>query len=234
MLRTREDIKKAILDYLGGLTDKTGQLEKYTLPKISEVVQAEISKVEEALSELEEEGVVDSRKVQLDVYVPQNQNGFQVLSIFAKKGYVFYSPYWAVFFGFALLFIGFSVWGNSLSLPAETETLFDSYLMGIRHGIMGSFVAGLLGGMFFQNMLSGFRRWQIIAEEDYKNISNVFKYSIYIFFALGVSYYIGSNQFGYPLESAVIIGLLGISVASAFSYEHIRSRRKTAQNDRNR
>jgi len=138
MLRTREDIKKAILDYLVGLTDKTGQLEKYTLPKISEVVQADISKVEEALSELEEEGVVDSRKAQLDVYVPQNQNGFQVLSIFAKKGYIIYSPYWAVFFGFALFFIGFSVWGNSLSLPAETETLFDSYLMGIRHVLSSS------------------------------------------------------------------------------------------------
>lgn len=226
MLKTKEEIKKKILDYLVDVSGKTRQVEGYTLSKISEAVQAEISQVEKAMEELEEEGSVNSRKAQLKLYVPQTRDGFQVLSTFAKKGFISYSPYWACFFGFALLFIGFSIWGNYLSPPAQIETLFDSYLAGIRNGIIGSFVAGLLGGLFFQNVLSQFRRWQIIAEEDYKTISSILKYSIYIFAALGIPYYVGSNQLGYPLESAAIIGLLAISFASAFSYELIKSRRK--------
>jgi len=226
MLKTRGEIKKEILNYLVDISGKTRQVEGYTLSRISEVIQTDISQVEKAMEELEEEGSVNSRKAQLNVYVPQTQDGFRVFSAFAKKGFISYSPYWASFFGFALLFIGFAIWGNYLSPPAQIETLFDSYLVGIRNGIMGSFVAGLLGGLLFQNVLSQFRRWQIIAEENYKTVSSILKYSIYIFAALGIPYYIGSNQLGHPLESAAIIGLLAISVASAFSYEYIKNRRK--------
>jgi len=164
MLQTKEEIKKAIRDYLVDLPSKTKQFEGYTLSKISEKVKADSSKVDEAISELEEEGLLDSRKVQLDIYVPKTESGFEVLTTFAKKGYVSFSPYWAVFFGFALLFIGVYVWGDYLNLPTGMETLFDAYLMGIRHGIVGSFAVGLIGGILIQNALSKFRRWQIVDE----------------------------------------------------------------------
>jgi len=226
MLKTKEDIKKAVLDYLVNRPRQAKQVEEYTASKISEVVKADISQVEEAITELEQENLLDSRKVQLDVYVPNTEEGFEVLTTFARRGYIAYSPYWAVFFGFALLFIGFSILGNYLSLPAQVNTLFESYLMGIRYGIIGSFVAGLLGGYIIQNALSKFRRWQIVSEETYETISSLVKYTAYLFVPLVIVYYVASRQLGYSFELSVVIVLLGISIASAFSYERIKRRKK--------
>ena len=226
MLQTKEEIKKAIRDYLVNLPSKTKQFEGYTLSKISETVKADSSKVNEAISELKEEGLLDSRKIQLDIYIPKTEGGFEALTTYAKKGYVSFSPYWAVFFGFALLSIGVYAWGDCLNIPTGIETLFDAYLMGIRHGIVSSFVVGLIGGILIQNVLSKFRRWQIVSEEAYETISSLVKYTIYIFAALGISYYVVANQLGYPVELSVVIALLGIAAASAIGYKQIASRKK--------
>ncbi|OGH05843.1 MAG: hypothetical protein A2W22_06755 [Candidatus Levybacteria bacterium RBG_16_35_11] len=227
MLKTKEEIKKAVLDYLVNSPSKTKQVENYTLSRISEAVQMDVSKVKEALEELKNDNLVDSREVQLDVYVPKNQDGSKVLTFFAAKGFITYSPYWAVLLGIMMLFIGFSVWGHSLSLPAETTTLIEAYLMGIRNGIVGSFIIGWFGGYIIHEALGKFRRWQLVSEEDYETISSLLKYSFYIFVVLGISYYIISNQLGYRVELTSFLVLLGVSVASAFSYEGIKRKKKT-------
>lgn len=221
VLQTKEEIKRAIRDYLVNLPSKTKQVEEYTMSKISDVVKAEISNVEEAIEELEGEKLVDSRKVELKVYVPKTREGSQVLTTFARKEYITYSPYWAVFFGFALLFIGLLIGERNLTLPAQAETSFEAYLIGIRHGLGGSFAVGLLGGLVIQNILSKFRCWQIVSEEIYETISRLVKYSAYLFVPLVIGYYVVANQLGYQFELSIIFVLLGISVASAFSYERI-------------
>lgn len=226
MLKTKEDIKKAVLDYLVNHPRKTKQVEEYTASRISEIIKADTSKVEEAIAELEEENLVDSRKVQLDVYVPKTEEGFEALTSFARRGYIAYSPYWAVAFGFGLLFIGVLILGNYLGLPAQVNTLSESYLMGIRYGIIGSFVAGLLGGVVIQNALSKFRRWQIVSEEIYETISSLVKYIIYLFVPFVLVYYIASKQLGYSFELGIVVTLLSIAIATAIGYKQLVKRKK--------
>jgi len=45
------------------------------------------------------------------------------------------------------------------------------------------------------------------------------KYTIYIFAALGIPYYIVANRLGYPIELGVVIALLAIAVGSAIGYK---------------
>jgi len=224
MLRSKEEIKKSVLDYLINRPRKTRQVEEYTASRISEVVKANISKVEEAITELEQENLLDSRKVHLDVYVPKTEEGSEVLTVFARRGYIAYSPYWAMSFGIGLLFIGLLIWGNSLTLPTQATTLFESYLLGIRYGIFGSFVVGLIGGQVIQNMLSKFRRWQIISEKAYEIVSSLFRYTAYVFVALFVIYYIVASQLGSPLDPSLIVALLAIATGLAVGYKQIQSR----------
>ena len=224
--KTKEEIKKAIRDYLVDLSSKTEQVEEYTTAKLAEVVHVDVSQLEEPLSELKDEDVLDSRKVSLDIYIPKTRDGFNVLATFAKNGYVTYSPYWAIFFGFAFLFILIWGWGNYLEVPAQIESLPEAYLSGIRYGIVGSFFVGLVGGFFIQDALGRFRRWQIVSEETYKTVSSLLKHSAYIFVPLILAYYVTCNQLRYSAELSIVIALLALSVASAFGYEQIMSRKR--------
>lgn len=221
MLQTQEEIKKAVRDYLAELPSKTKHVEEYTLSRISQVIKADISKVEEAIESLIEEKILDSRKIHLEVFVPKNKEGFGLITVFAKEKLIKYSPYWAIAFGFALLYIGFRAGGNHLSLPADIQTLSEAYLKGVEYGIGYSFLVGLVGGIVIENLLSKFRCWQIVSEEVYATISNLFKNIVYIFGALGIGYYLIANQIGYPLEPGVFAALLGIAVAVAFGYVQI-------------
>lgn len=229
MLQTKEELKRAIRDYLVNLPSKTKHFEDYTLSKISEAVNEESSTVDEAITELRDEGVLESRKVHLDIHLPNTDEGFEVLTTYAKKGFVSYSPYWAVFFGFALFFIGISLGEKYLTVPTGTGTLFDAYRVGIDHGIAGTFVIGLIGGYFIQKSLGKFRRWQIVSEETYETISTIIKHTIYIFVPLVGAYYVIANHFGYPLELGVVFGLIGAAAASAFSYDQLINSKRVVE-----
>lgn len=221
MLQTQEEIKKAVRDYLVKLPSKTKHVEEYTLSRISEAIKADISQVEEAIKSLLGEEILDSRKIHLEVFVPKNEEGFGLITIFAKEKLIKYSPYWAITFGFALLYIGFRAWGNYMSFPADIHTLSEAYLKGVEYGIGYSFLVGLVGGIVIENLLSNFRCWQIVSEEVYATISNLFKHIVYVFGALGIGYYLIANQIGYPLEPGVFVTLLTIAVAVAFGYRQI-------------
>jgi len=222
MLQTREEIKKAIIDYLKLLPNKTTQVEEYTLSAISEKVKADISKVEVAIADLKNDGLINVRKVQLDVYVPKNQDGFQILATFAKKEYITFSSYWAVFFGFALLFGAISALGNSIQPPAEITALSDAYGTGLRYGIIASFLVCILGGMIIQNALTKFRRWQIVSEKIYKLITDLVKHSTYIFVPSFIVYYALSSYYGQPIQATVVVALLALSVGSSLGFEQLR------------
>jgi len=162
--RAEEGIKKAIVSYLKLLPSKTTQVEEYTLSVISEKVKADISKVEVAMNELKDKGLIDVRKVQLDVYVPKDQEGSQILATFAKKKYITSSSYWAAFFGFVLLFGPMLVWGNSIQPPATITALADAHVTGLLYGMIASFLACVIGGLVIQNLLTRFRCWQITSD----------------------------------------------------------------------
>jgi hypothetical protein len=226
MLKTTEEIKKAVLDYLTSRPRRTKQVEEYTASRISEIIKANISQVEDALAELTDEDLVDSRRVQLDVYVPNNEEGFKVLTVIAEKGYMIYSTYWAVFFGFALLFIGFLLLGSYLSVPSQITDLFVAYHTGILYGIAGSFIAAFFGGYIIQYILTKFRRWQIVSEETYETLSSLVKYTIYLFVPSVGIYYLVSRQFGYSFELGVVATLLGIAIAASFGYKQLMKQKR--------
>lgn len=218
MLKTQEEIKKAVRDYLVKLPSETKHVEEYTLSRISEAIKADISQIEKAIESLKEEEILDSQKIYLEVFVPKNEEGFGLITAFAKGRLIRFSPYWAITFGFALLYVGFRAWGNYLSLPADIYTLSEAYLKGVEYGIGYSFLVGLIGGIAIENLLTKFRRWQIVSDEVYAAISSLFKHSAYIFVPLGIGYYLIATQVGYPLEPSVFATLLGIAVAIAFGY----------------
>jgi len=222
MLQTKEQIKKAIVDYLRLLPKKTTQVEEYTLSTISEKVKADSSKVEVAIDELEKEGLIDIRKVQLEICLPKNQDGSQILAIFANKKYITFSPYWAVSFGFALLFGAILALGNSIQPPAEITILSDAYVMGLRYGIAASFLFCIVGGMVIQNALTRFRRWQIVSEKIYKLIADLIKHSTYIFVPSFIVYYALSSYYGQPIQATGVVALLALSVGSSLGFEQLR------------
>jgi hypothetical protein len=213
MLSTKEQIKTAVLNHLKMLPTNNAQVEAYTLSSISESITADSSKVATALSELANEDLVTSRKVQLDVYVPKNQEGFRILSSFASKEYIGFSPYWAIVFVFGLFLVILLAFGN---FPNET------YIVGVRNGAILSFLVCFFGGGILQNILIKFRRWQLVSEESYRTISDLIKHSLYAFIPPFIVYYLILTYYGRPLESTVIVGLLAISVACSFGYEQVK------------
>jgi len=222
MLQTKEQIKKAIVDYLGVLPKKASQVEEYTVSTISEKVKAESSKVEVAIAELKDEGLIDVRKVQLQVCVPKNPDGSQILATFANKKYITFSPYWSVSFGFAIFFCAILALGKSIQPPTEIIAVSDAYVTGLRYGIVGSFSFSIIGGMIIQNALTEFRRWQIVSEKIYKLITDLVKHSAYIFVPLFIVYCFLSSYYGQPVQAAVVATLLGVSVATSVGYEGLR------------
>lgn len=189
------------------------QVEAYTLSSISESITADSSKVATALSELADEDLVRSRKVRLDVYVPKNQEGFRILSGFASKEYIGYSPYWAIIFAFGLFLATLLAFGNFNN---------ETYAVGVRNGAILSFVVCFVGGGILQNILIEFRRWQLVSEKSYRIISDLIKHSLYVFIPLLIVGYLILTYLGRPLESTAIVGLLGISVACSFGYEQVK------------
>jgi len=219
MLQTKEEIKKAIVDYLRLLPKKTTQVEEYTMSTISEKVKADSSKVEVAVAELKNEGLIDVQKVQLEICLPRNPDGSQILATFANKKYITVSPYPAIIFGFALLFGAILILGERF--PGFT-TLYDAYLVGLRFGSLATFLVCLVGGMVIQNALIRFRSWKILSEKMYKLITDLVKHSIYIFVPLFIVYYAVSSYFGQPIQATVVVALLALSVGSSLGFEQLR------------
>jgi hypothetical protein len=219
MLQTKEQIKKAIVDYLGLLPKKTTQVEEYTLSTISEKVKADSSKVEVAITELKNEGLIDIQKVQLEICLPRNQDGSQILATFANKKYITFSPYWAIIYGFALLFGAILALGDRV--PGFT-TLYDAYVVGFRYGCLATFLACFVGGMVIQGALTRFRCWKILSEKIYKLVTNLVKHSVYIFVPLFIVYYALLSYFGQPIEATVVVALLALSVGTSLGFEQLR------------
>ena len=159
--------------------------------------------------------------------MPKNKEGFEVLTSFARGNFIKYSPYWAVVFGFAMLFIGFRLWGSLLNVPTGISELSEAYFRGIEYGIGLSFLGGLVGGFVLENLLSKFRCWQIMSEEVYTALSDFCKHIAYVFIALSVGYYIVANQSGFSIDPVGFLTILGIAVAIAVAYREVSKVRKS-------
>ena len=205
----------AVLNHLKILAENNAQVEAYTLATISKSIGEDSSRVETALYELEKENSILSRKVQLDVYVPKNQQGFQILSSFALKNYIRYSLYWATAIVFCLFFVTLLTFGNFSS---------ETYTFGVRYGVVLSFFVCFFGGLGLQYVLTKFRRWQLVSEKSYRIISDLIKHSTYVFIPSFIIYYAIMTYFGRPLESTVTVALLALSVGCSLGYEQIKKK----------
>lgn len=224
MLSTKEENETAVLNHLKLLPANNAQVEAYTLSSISESLGIDSSKVDVAISDLVSDDLVISRKVQINVYVPKNQAGYRVLSRFASKEYIGYSPYWSMSFAFALLFVLILAFGN-FSAPSTVTTLNESYSYGVKVGVPLSFIVCLFGGLFFQYTLTKFRRWQLISEKSYRLLSDLIKHSVYTFVPLFVGAFLVLYLFGMSLQPTVAVGLLAISITFSLGYEGLKRRK---------
>lgn len=218
MLSTKEETKTAVLNHLKLLPASKTQVEAYTLSSISESINVDSSKVSTALYELDKENSVISRKVQLEVYMPKNEQGLRTLSSFASKGYIGYSSYWAMVFAFGLLLVALFAYGN---FPDA------KYTDGVRNGAILSFLVCFFGGGLLQAALTDFRRWQLVSEKSYRLVSDLFKHSAFLFVPLFVVVYLILSYYSKPLEPTVVIAMLALSVASSFAYEGLKRKRES-------
>lgn len=226
MLKTQAEIQKEVRDYLLNLPHKSKNAEDYTLSKISEVVSVDVTQVENALKELENEKIINSRRIQLQVYVPKNKYGFEVLAGFAKKEFITYSPYWAIVFGFVMLGIVVLSWEPYFIPPNELRTLTQAYLQGIKNGTLYSFIVGLLGGILIENLLSRFRCWQIVSEEAYEKISSLTKFIAIISIIFIGIYIIATDRIGQPVDLSIVATLFGASAGLGIAYKTFMDKKK--------
>lgn len=216
MLHTKEDAKKAILEYLIDAAKNKCSVEEYTLSKISEVVQADSTQIEKGIEELRDEGLIESRKVELDICTPKNDDGFKILAVFAKKGYITYSPYWAIIFSVLSFFIGYLIWANFQTSLSEATRI------EVPLAILASLGIGIVGGQVLQSGLSRFRQWKLVSVEAYRIVSTLIKNTAYVFLPLLATYYGACIVWNYRFELTGVIALLAVSITVAFGWYRIK------------
>lgn len=225
MLSTKEETKTAVLKHLKSLPESNVQVEAYTLSSISESVKIDSSMVSTALDDLENEDLIISKKVQINVYVTKNQDGSRILSSFALKEYIGYSQSWAFLFAAVIFFVLLMAFGSfQFQTTSQTETVSDVYTTGVHNGALLSLLTFFVGGVLLQTGLTRFRRWQIVSEKSYRLIGNLIKHSAYLFIPLLIAFYVILFYFSTPLEPTIILGLLTFSVGTSIAYEALKKR----------
>lgn len=215
------------MKHLKSLPQTNAQIEAYTLASISENIKIDSSKVSTALSELESEDAINSRKVQINVFVPKNEEGSRILSSFASKEFIGYSPYWASIFAFAIFIALLLAYGRfQFQTTSQTETFTDVYSAGVRNGAFLSFLISFTGGAILQIVLTKFRRWQLVSEKSYKLISDLIKHIAYVFVPLFFAVYLMLSYYSISLEPAIILGMLTVSIAFSSAYEGLKRKRE--------
>lgn len=218
MLRTKEDTKKAILEYLMNAGKDKRVVEEYTLSKITEIVQADSTQIEKAIQELRDEKLIESRKVQLDIFTPKNEDGFKALAVFAKRGYITYSPYWAFIISVMSFFAGYIVWASFQT------SLSDASRIQIPQAILASLGIGIIGAVIIQDILSRFRKWQLVSERSYRGVSMLVRNTAYVFLPLLTFYYAACMTWNYRFELTGALTALAISVAVSFGYQRLEQK----------
>lgn len=225
MLATKEQVKQRIIEYLRSPQLATQDFRAFTRSQISHSVPAHAETLETALSDLERENVIATRQMNVQVYLPRDERGNNVLMELARTGFLSYSPYWSFLFGLAIVFLLIALYPLPIQVPNEVDTVTRAYRSGLMYGIGYSFLGGIIGGYLFQNLMSRFLRWQALYVNNYLIIATIAKRSVYLFILLSVIYYLGSVYLSYPFQQPVLAALLGVSVTVAFGIHRVLDRR---------
>ncbi len=228
MVTTKEEVKKKIFSELKSLATKSASIEEFSRSRLEKSIKAHTELMDTALTELEQEDAIDSRTIQMQVYLPNNRYGKDILKEIARSGYLKYSSLSAALFALGILYLAVRYYPWPLEPPKDTQSFIDAYKAGVLQGVFFSVIGGLGGGYMIREGLSSFRKWQIISEESYAVIATVGKYTIGLSIVFLAAYY-GLTAYvthETKLDQTIVLGLIALAFAVASGIKTLLPRAK--------
>lgn len=212
---TKEGVKRSIRKKLESLASTSASIEQFSRSNIERAIRADHQLVDTALQELEQEGHLESRQIQLSVFLPRNKSGKEMLRNIASAGLLSYSSLAAAGCALAVLYVGLYFYPFPIEASNSVQTVTAAYLAGLLRGVFYSIFAAVLGGYALREGFAYFRKWQLLSEESYVLIADIAKYTILLSIAFLAIYYI-ANLFvmhSTTLELSTELWLIGFAFA---------------------
>jgi len=222
-VKTKEELKTEIRDYLVNCTDKDVRIKKITYSGILDEIKDKSENIDTALSELEDENVISSHDISLKIYLPNNDTGNNLLKDLAKKELIFISTNWLFLFSLALLYVGSKYFiTNSLPDNLVGATVLGAYRSGFEESIVFSAITGIVGAHLLLGLTSKLKQMQILTPELYSDINTIARNTI----LLSIIGWVGSSfiekEFGLTIAKEPI-AIFALSFGIAVFYSKLRT-----------
>jgi len=228
MSLTNEQIKSTILGHLNSLSAQAKGFEDYSLHNIMQAFPLFTKEqIVNALDELESEDVIESRRLEFDVFLPKKDKRTEaIVKNLAQRGLLTYSPFVGIFLVLGAAFVLVAFFTPPFSPPQSIVTLSAAYTQGIEVGIIASIIIAIIGGATLQNLLLKYRTNRIVHEETYEGVIRYTKFVGSLFTMLTVGYLVWADLTATVIQAEVIFTILGVSVAIVVGYDQLLNRRR--------
>ena len=225
MLRTKEELKREIRDYLVNCTDENFHIEDVIRSGIIEEMNDVTENIDEALSELESENIITSQNVSFSLYLPKNEKGNNILKNLSKEELISYSPIWFYILSLFILGVTSKYFLTNLLPDNLTNTsLLSAYKFGFEQSIGFSAVVGVLGALILHDFASRLKRWRIISPEIYTDINNVVRNIVFITGIVWGLLRLIEENYEFTISNELIT-IIPIAMAVAALYSKIKTDR---------
>ena len=221
-LRIGEDVKREVLEYFTDRMEKEMVVDNFTISNIAKATGETEERLEEILSELEEEKLIAKYNISLGVYMPNVEKGRKFLKEIAARRAFSYSPYWLFLLSLAISWI--AVPYLNLQMPAGIETTFTAYTQGIRNGIFLAAIVGIVGGGFLQHVSRKLIRWKWVSPQAYSQVVNVAKIAAGIVIVSWLVFFVMYQTYSFEVALAAATISLG-ALSAAITYVQIERKK---------
>lgn len=215
-LKIKEDLKRDLLEYLEENVREDSHLDLVTFSGLHDQFDIDADKLQEIITELEIEDLLDIHDVSFKLYLPKNENGHKLYSRLTSNELISFSSTMFMIFSLILFYVGLPYLNISLPDNFQDTSLLRAFREGIRVAIIYCVVAGPVGGEVLISGVKKLKQMQVLSPKIYHQLNTIIKYTIWLSVGAGIFYPSLSERFSFEATNAAVslfFASLGLSIA---------------------